>query len=53
MGENNEHEEHEEHDHEHHDHAHTHDDISGTKVFWVALFNLIITLTEFVGGIMS
>lgn len=37
--------------------SHTHDHeiagISGTKVFWVAVFNLIITLTEFVGGILS
>ncbi|HQO08737.1 MAG TPA: cation diffusion facilitator family transporter [Clostridiales bacterium] len=53
MSEEHEHEGHEEHDHEHHDHTHSHGDISGTKVFWVALFNLIITLTEFIGGIIS
>jgi len=53
MSEDHEHEGHEEHGHEHEHHAHSHGDISGTKVFWVALFNLIITLTEFVGGILS
>ncbi|MDD3044445.1 MAG: cation diffusion facilitator family transporter [Candidatus Delongbacteria bacterium] len=44
-----------EHDDHHHDHghAHSHGNISGVKVFWVAVFNLIITLTEFVGGIIS
>ncbi|MBU4487408.1 MAG: cation diffusion facilitator family transporter, partial [Candidatus Delongbacteria bacterium] len=36
-----------------HDHSHSHEDISGVKVFWVAIFNLIITITEFIGGIAS
>ncbi len=33
--------------------GHDHDHISGVKVFWVALFNLVITITEFIGGILS
>lgn len=40
------------HDHEH-DHSCGHKEISGVRVFWVALFNLVITVTEFVGGILS
>jgi cobalt-zinc-cadmium efflux system protein len=48
--------EHGHHDHQDHGHEHDscgHDEISGAKVFWVALFNLVITITEFVGGILS
>lgn len=41
------------HDQHHHDHSHDHGEISGLRVFWVALFNLVITVTEFVGGILS
>jgi cobalt-zinc-cadmium efflux system protein len=40
-------------DHEQHEHSHSPQEISRTRVFWVALFNLIITVTEFVGGILS
>lgn len=36
-----------------HNHDHSAEGISGAKVFWVAIFNLIITLTEFIGGILS
>ncbi|MDH3892556.1 MAG: cation diffusion facilitator family transporter [candidate division Zixibacteria bacterium] len=34
---------------EHHDHSH----VSGSKLFWTILFNLGITIAEFVGGIVS
>ena len=33
--------------------GHDHGEISGVRVFWVALFNLVITVTEFAGGILS
>ncbi len=35
------------------DHSHSAEGISGAKVFWVAIFNLLITITEFIGGILS
>ena len=49
-----EHDEHEEHDHDH-GHGHSHDvtNLSGKKIFWVALLNATITLAEIVGGILS
>ncbi|PLS19588.1 cation transporter [Bacillus sp. M6-12] len=43
------------HHHEHH-HSHHHHDasqISKTKLFWVVLMNLLITVAEFIGGILS
>ncbi len=34
-------------------HVHDHDKVSGKKLFWTIIFNLIITIAEFIGGIMS
>lgn len=45
--------EHQDNEHSHHEHGHAHGEISASKIFWVALFNLIITVTEFAGGIIS
>ncbi|HAQ62308.1 TPA: cation transporter [Candidatus Delongbacteria bacterium] len=45
--------EHRDNEHSHHEHGHVHGNISATKIFWVALFNLIITVTEFAGGLIS
>lgn len=36
-----------------HSHSHSIESISGLKVFWVAVFNLIITFAELIGGIYS
>ncbi len=46
---------HKESEHHGHQHGHSHsaEGISGARVFWVAVFNFIITLTEFAGGIIS
>ena len=34
-------------------HVHDHNNVSGKKLFWTIIFNLIITIAEFVGGILS
>lgn len=36
-----------------HHHNHTHNKVSGKKLIWTIFFNLIITIAEFVGGIIS
>ena len=36
-----------------HHHQHSHDHISGKKLIWTMIFNMIITLAEFVGGLLS
>ncbi len=36
-----------------HDHAHSTEGVSGSKIFWVTCLNVVITLTEFLGGIIS
>jgi cobalt-zinc-cadmium efflux system protein len=41
-------------DHEHHhSHSHGHNDLSGNKLLWATLLNVIITIAEVVGGIFS
>ena len=37
----------------HHNHHHTHAHAHGTKLLWVTLLNVLITVTEFVGGFLS
>ncbi len=34
-------------------HSHDHQQVSGKKLFWTIVFNLIITIAEFIGGILS
>ena len=34
-------------------HSHSHDSISGKKLFWTIIFNSIITIAEFIGGILT
>ncbi len=34
-------------------HSHDHQQVSGKKLFWTIIFNLIITIAEFIGGILS
>lgn len=34
-------------------HTHDHNHVSGKKLFWTIIFNLIITIAEFIGGILS
>jgi cobalt-zinc-cadmium efflux system protein len=34
-------------------HTHNHTNVSGSKLFWTIIFNSIITVAEFIGGIMS
>jgi cobalt-zinc-cadmium efflux system protein len=34
-------------------HVHDHSKISGKKLFWTIIFNLLITIAEFIGGILS
>ncbi len=34
-------------------HSHDHNHVSGKKLFWTIIFNLIITIAEFIGGILS
>ncbi len=34
-------------------HVHSHDSVSGKKLLWTILFNLIITVAEFIGGILT
>jgi len=34
-------------------HVHDHSNVSGKKLFWTIIFNSIITIAEFIGGIMS
>lgn len=38
-----------------HSHEHTHDvsEMSGKKIFWVAFFNLLISVVELIGGVLS
>ncbi len=38
---------------EHHDHSHDVSNISGKRIGFVSLLNLVITVTEFVGGLIS
>ncbi|MFA6831762.1 MAG: cation transporter, partial [Bacteroidaceae bacterium] len=52
--------EHHEHNHEHHhdnnhDHDHHHDtsNISSKKLLWVTLLNLLITVVQIIGGLLS
>ncbi len=39
--------------HHHNHHHHEVENVSSVKIFWVTLFNALITLTEFIGGIIS
>ncbi|RKX22936.1 MAG: cation transporter [Candidatus Zixiibacteriota bacterium] len=34
-------------------HTHSHSSISGKKLFWAIIFNSIITIAEFIGGILT
>jgi cobalt-zinc-cadmium efflux system protein len=34
-------------------HTHNHTNVSGSKLFWTIIFNTIITLAEFIGGLMT
>lgn len=43
-----------EHDHKNgHVHKHGHSDISGRKIFFVTMLNAVITIAEFIGGLVS
>lgn len=45
---------HGDHDHENHSHGgHGHRDLSGRKIFWVTILNLVITIAEAIGGLLS
>lgn len=39
--------------HSHHHHSHSYDHVSGKKLSWTIVFNLLITIAEFVGGILT
>ncbi len=41
------------HSHHHHHHHHHHTEMSGSKLLWVTLLNLAITIFQIIGGILS